>query len=189
MRSLIYYVAVSLDGFIADSDGGWSAFDDSPAVLDQLFAEYPETCPAAAREALGVSAPNRHFDTVIMGRRTHEPALAAGLTSAYPHLRQYVITHRDDLPADPTLVVREDPVALVRELKQEAGADLWLCGGGQLAGSLVEEIDLYRLKLNRVLLGAGVPLLGGVPMSRQLEEIGRHRLSDRVDLVDLVPRH
>lgn len=184
MRSLVYYVAVSRDGFIADTDGGWSAFDDSPEVLDQLFAEYPETCPAPAREPLGVTAANRHFDTVIMGRRTHRPALDAGLTSAYPHLDQYVISHRDDLPADPTLTVSDDPLALVRELKSQPGKDIWLCGGGNLAGQLIGEIDAFRLKINNVLLGAGVPLLGDAGATVRLDQLARRRLSEGVELVD-----
>ncbi|OYO00882.1 deaminase [Enemella evansiae] len=187
MRSLIFYVAVSLDGFIADTSGGWSAFDDSPAVLRQLFAEYPETCPAPARAPLGVTAPNRHFDAVIMGRRTHQPALDAGLTSAYPHLHQYVITHHDDLPADPTVTVSDDPLALVRGLKESPGKDLWLCGGGELAGQLLEEIDVFRFKINKVLLGAGVPLFGNRAVTLQLEEIGRRPLSEQVDLVEFRP--
>lgn len=159
MRKLIYLVAVSADGFIADEHGSPDAFPQHPEVLAELFTEYPETCPAHVRAALGVTAPPRHFDTVVMGARTHQPALDAGLTSAYPHLRQYVVTHRT-LPADETLTVAPgDPSGLVRELKQEEGQDIWLCGGGELAGQLADEIDELHLKVYPVLLGRGVPLL------------------------------
>ncbi|MBR7744437.1 dihydrofolate reductase family protein [Phycicoccus sp. BSK3Z-2] len=162
MRRLVYLVATSLDGFIADDDGGVDAFPADPDTLAAIFAEYPETCPAHAREALGVDAPPRHFDTVLLGRRTHQPALDAGLSSGYPHLRQYVVTSRDDLPDDPTVTrVADDPVATVRALKEEDGLDVWLCGGGDLAGTLVEEIDELRLKVNPVSLGSGVPLFRG----------------------------
>ncbi len=167
MRHLVYYVATSLDGYIADEDGGFAAFPTDPATLTALFAEYPETCPAHLRAALGVDAPPRHFDTVVMGRTTHQPAIDAGLTSAYPHLRQYVVTHRDDLPEDPTVtVVRDDPVAVVRDLKAEDGLDIWLCGGGHLAAQLVDEIDELHLKVNPVALGGGVPLFRGLATPR-----------------------
>lgn len=163
MRRLVYYVATSLDGFIADPAGDASAFPVEPDTLAALFAEYPETCPTHVRAALGVDAPPRHFDTVVMGRATHQPALDAGLTSAYPHLRQYVVTRRGDLPEDPTVtVVHDDPISLVRALKaEEDGLDVWLCGGGDLAGQLLDEVDELHLKVNPVLLGEGVPLVRG----------------------------
>lgn len=160
MRKLVYLVAVTADGFIADPQGGTGFFGTDPETLASIFTEYPETCPAHLREALGVHGDPRHFDAVVMGYRTHRPALEAGLSSAYPHLVQYVLTHRVDLPADPTVTsVPEDPVGLVRELKQQSGRDIWLCGGGNLAAQLVGEIDEYHLKVNPVLIGAGIPLL------------------------------
>lgn len=162
MRKLVYFVATSIDGFIAGSDGSTDGFPLNPETLSAIFTEYPETCPAHLRDALGVSGEPRHFDTVLLGARTHEPALQAGLTSAYPHLRQYVVTHRSDLPRDPTVtVVSVDPLTLVRELKQEEGLDIWLCGGGNLAAQLLDEIDEYHVKVNPVLLGSGVPMVEG----------------------------
>lgn len=161
MRKLVYYVAVSLDGFIADSTGDTSMFPVEPETLTQLFSRYPETCPAHVRGALGVTDDPKRFDTVLMGYRTHEPALAAGLTSAYPHLHQIVVTHRE-LPADPTVESwRGDIDAQVRSLKAEPGADIWLCGGGSLATQLIDQIDELELKINPVTLGIGVPLFTG----------------------------
>ena len=160
MRKLVYLVAVTADGFIADAHGGTDFFGTDPETLGAIFAEYPETCPAHLKEVLGVDGEPRHFDAVVMGYRTHAPVLAAGLTSAYPHLAQFVLTHRTDLPADPTVtVVPGDPVELVRQLKQQPGRDIWLCGGADVAAQLAEEIDEYHLKVNPVLIGAGIPLL------------------------------
>lgn len=135
MRKLIYYIAVTLDGFIAAPDGSFDFFAQEPSTLAGLFAEYPETCPAHLREPLGVTGAPQHFDTVIMGRRTHQPALDAGLTSAYPPLRHFVLSRRKDLPRAPDLtVVADGPVGQVRRLKQQDGLDVWLCGGADLAG-------------------------------------------------------
>lgn len=158
MRKLVYYIAVSLDGFIADPNGDTSMFPIDGGTLTELFARYPETCPLHLREGLGVPGGAKRFDSVLMGYRTHEPALTAGLTSAYPHLRQIVVTHRE-LSPDPTVETwNGDVVERVRALKAEPGMDIWLCGGGSLAGQLQDDIDELQLKINPVTLGAGVPL-------------------------------
>ena len=62
---------------------------------------------------------------------------------------------------DPAIeLVNTDPAARIRELKAEDGLDIWLCGGGTLAGVLRDEIDELHLKVYPVVLGKGVPLFG-----------------------------
>lgn len=46
-------------------------------------------------------------------------------------------------------------------MRQQDGADIWLCGGGALASRLIDEIDRLVLKVNPVLLGSGIPLVEG----------------------------
>jgi dihydrofolate reductase len=58
-------------------------------------------------------------------------------------------------------VVAGDPVEVVRKLKSEDGLGIWLCGGGQLAGQLRGEIDELIVKINPLVLGAGVTLFAG----------------------------
>ncbi|MFF4246283.1 dihydrofolate reductase family protein [Streptomyces sp. NPDC001822] len=166
MRKLVYYIAVTLDGFIAGPDGadpsGPDGFWPIPAdYVRHLAEEYPETLPAPARQALGVTAEGTHFDTVLEGRRTYEVGLRAGITDAYPHLRHLVFSTTLTESPDPAVeLVASDPVARVRELKQEDGKDLWLIGGGELAGALYTEIDQLIVKLGPVTTGAGIPLFG-----------------------------
>lgn len=63
---------------------------------------------------------------------------------------------------DPAVeLVRTDPVELVRRLEQEEGKDIWLCGGGRLAGALIGEIDQLIIKSYPVSAGAGVPVFTG----------------------------
>ncbi|MDG9690200.1 dihydrofolate reductase family protein [Streptomyces sp. DH17] len=164
MRRLVHYIATTLDGFIAGPDGadptGPNGFWPIPEdYIRHLVAEYPETLPVQARQALSVTAEGTHFDTVLEGRRSYEIGLAAGITDAYPHLRHLVFSRTLTESPDPAVeLVADDPVATVRELKRQDGKDIWLLGGAELAGSLYSEIDTLILKVGPLTIGDGIPL-------------------------------
>ncbi|RSN54052.1 deaminase [Streptomyces sp. WAC 04229] len=164
MRKLVYYIATTLDGFIAGPDGAdptgpdgfWPIPED---YIRHLVTEYPETLPVQARAALSVTAPGTHFDTVLEGRRSYEIGLKAGITDAYPHLRHLVFSRTLTESPDPAVeLVAGDPVDKVRQLKREDGKDIWLIGGAELAGALYGEIDRLILKMAPLTIGAGIPL-------------------------------
>lgn len=166
MRTLSYYVAATLDGFIAGPDGGDPSAEDfmavTPDLVEFIATHYPETLPGPARDAMGLTEPGRAFDTVVEGRRSYEIGLAAGIDDAYPHLRHLVVsTTLGEAPAAAVEVVAGDPLARVRELKAEDGLGIWLVGGGRLAHTLLPEIDRLVIKLNPSVVGSGVPLFDG----------------------------
>ncbi len=166
MRELVYYVAVSVDGYIADPVGGFDAFLVEGDHAQVVFGEYADALPAHVHAALGTGPSGTRFDTVMMGWNTLTPALEAGISSPYPHLRQ-IVASRHPRPVDPALTLTDDPLATVRSLKQEAGLSIWLCGGGQLAGSLLPEIDRLVLKRNPFVFGSGIPLFGDAPFAHR----------------------
>ncbi|MDX3458127.1 dihydrofolate reductase [Streptomyces sp. ME02-8801-2C] len=168
MRTLTYYVATTLDGYIAEADRAdptGSLFTVGQDYLAHIVEHYPETLPAGAREALGVTDPGTRFDAVLEGRRSYQIGLDAGVTNAYPHLRHLVFSRTLDHNPDPGVeVVATDPVATVRELKAETTETtrgIWLAGGAELAGALYYEIDELILKVNPVAALAGIPLFAG----------------------------
>jgi dihydrofolate reductase len=172
MRKLIYYVACTVDGFIARRDGRFDFFLAEGEHFAALVDSFPETVPANMRDALGVSAPNKWFDAVVMGRNTYEVGTKIGITNPYPTLKQYVFSRSMKESPDPNVaLVSEDAVGAIRRLKQEAGKDIWLCGGGDLAAALLTEIDELFLKVNPVLLGSGIQLFSGVAKPTGLELI------------------
>ena len=145
MRNLTYYVATSLDGKIASPQGDWADFLSEGDHMNVILTEFGDAIPT---------------DTVIMGWNTYTPALDAGITSPYQHLRQIVVSHKShDLPAD--LELTHDPVTTVKDLKDQPGKDIWLAGGGLLASSLLPLIDRLILKINPVVFAAGIPLFAG----------------------------
>lgn len=152
MRKLKYHVATSADGFIAREDG---SFDCFPAEGDHV-ADYLESL--------------RTYGAVLMGRGTYEVGLSAGVTDPYPYLESYVFSRTMRASPHPRVeVVSENATAVVRRLKAQAGADIYLCGGADLATGLFREglIDEVILKVNPLLLGSGIPLHH--PLGRQLD--------------------
>jgi dihydrofolate reductase len=164
MRKLVYYVAVSIDGYIAgpgDEVDFYPVSDDMAAWMNE---RYPEVIPTHIRALVGLTdPPNRRFDTLVMGRGTYQPALDLNISSPYAHLRQYVVSSTLEKIDDPSVeLVPDDPVGLVRRLKAESSdKDIYLAGGGKLAGALLPELDELIIKSYPVVAGAGVPAFQG----------------------------
>ena len=148
MRPIIYYVATSLDGFIAGPDDNIDGFVPEGSGVERYLADLAG------------------FDTVIMGRRTYEFGYRFGLQPgqpAYPHMAHFIFsrTLRFENP-DARVQVVAPTVTLVRALKEEPGTPIYLCGGGELVGWLLDHelIDFLKIKLNPLILGTGISLFG-----------------------------
>ena len=154
MRKLVYYVAISADGFICHEDGAIDGFMNQHGGalqqgphIDDFLASYMD------------------FDTVLMGRKTYDLGVKFGVTNPYPMLKQYLFSRSmTESPDENVELVREKAVDLIRNLKTEAGKPIWLCGGAEMATTLFQEnlIDELVLKLNPFLMGKGIPLFSGV---------------------------
>ncbi|WP_283136606.1 dihydrofolate reductase family protein [Rhizohabitans arisaemae] len=154
MGRVIYSMHVSLDGYIEDHEGGigFSAPDE-------------EVHRAANEEAKDAAA-------FLFGRRLHEsmeefwttaarrddlPEVAAEFAHAYVATPRVVFSDTlETVPEGVRLVRRADAVAEVTRLKQETGGDLSV-GGADLAASLLDLIDEFRLYVMPVALGRGKP--------------------------------
>ena len=147
MRKLIYDVAASLDNFIAHSDGSIEGFLTEGEFVND-FLERINT-----------------YGAVLMGRKTYEWGYAHGLrkgqpayTQVNPNLVNYIFSRTITFQSgDLIQVVSDNELAFVKHLKTEAGKPLWLCGGGDLAGKLIDAqlIDELIIKVNPVVLGDG----------------------------------
>lgn len=177
MRRCTYYVNASLDGYIAGPADEIDVFPLPDDLLDLIREEYPETLPTHLREPLGVAdVPNRRFDTVVMGRRTYQPALDLGITSPYDHLEQHVVSTTLPVGSPDVVVEPGDPVAALQRLKQADGGGIWLAGGGRLAAAVQQEIDELVIKRSPIVLGAGIPMFAGGFLSAS------YRPTDTVEL-------
>jgi dihydrofolate reductase len=151
MRVVTFGVANSLDNFIARSDHAtdWLTWTDEVA---EISGKYWKT-----------------VDAVVMGRKTYEVALKAGMTS-YPGAKNYVFSRTMNPPPGADIeIVRTDAVDFVHKLKQQPGKGICVMGGGGLARSLFEAdlIEEVGVNIQPLLLGAGIPLF--LPLSKQID--------------------
>jgi dihydrofolate reductase len=129
MSKLIYLIACTVDRFIARKDGSFDFFLMEGEHVADFLSTFPETIPAHLWDMLGITADNQHFDSVLMGRRTYEVGVKEGITNPYPQMNQYLFSRTLQQSLDPAVeLVSSDPVTFVRELKQQPGKDIWLCG-------------------------------------------------------------
>lgn len=148
MRRIVYYVASSLDGFISGHNDDIGDFVASGNGVDLYLSDLA------------------NFDTVIMGRSTYEFGYKYGIQAgqpAYPNMMHYIFSNNLELEnSSPKVEVKKLDINEVERLQKQEGTDIYLCGGGQFAGWLLDhqKIDILKLKLNPLILGKGVKLFG-----------------------------
>jgi dihydrofolate reductase len=149
MAHTVYYVASSVDGFIADADDGidW---------LEQFgFTSFEDEYE---KFLAGIGA-------IVMGSATYEFLLRQpNLEWPYPGIPTWVLTHRE-LPtfAGAQLVFWAGDIAqLDAELRETAGdRDVWVVGGGNVAAQFADAglLDELRVTIMPIIVGSGKPLL------------------------------
>ncbi|MAE85516.1 MAG: dihydrofolate reductase [Flammeovirgaceae bacterium] len=173
MRAIIYHVATSLDGFIAKEDGSTQEFIETGEHVEDYLNQLKD------------------YDTTIMGRNTYEYGYAYGLQPgqpAYPHMNHYLVsdTLNFENQHEQIHVVRKNNlIETIEALKQEIGSPIYLCGGGQLAKTMLENrlIDELIIKLNPIFLGSGIHLFGGCCEGFELSQIQRITYENGVQMI------
>ncbi len=157
-RNTVLFIAMSLDGYIADANGG----------VDWLEGQNPE-------EGDGNSYDNfiREIDTVVMGWNTYRQ-IATELSPqqwVYEGLTSYVLTHRKIEKMDGIIFTDESPCGLIQRLRRKPGKDIWICGGASTAGQLMKEgmIDRYHISIIPTLLGSGIRLFDSLKGQTKLK--------------------
>jgi dihydrofolate reductase len=142
MRNVVLGVGISLDGYIARSDG----------AVDFLFM--PKDYSMAPFFAT--------IDTAIMGRKTLEAGLkmSGGSMPRY-NMPMYVFS-KSEPPGERhgAIFVNESPTSFITRLRKHRGKDIWLMGGGELARVFLKAdlVDRLYLGVVPILLGEGIPL-------------------------------
>ena len=174
-RALILHMSVSLDGFVARTDGviDWGR---PPAAVDHGARRH-----RANLELLG------QIGTIVMGRGAYEEFFRGWSGSDNPMallmngLPKVVFSQSlSEVTWSNARLSREPVEEAVPALKREPGKDLVVFGGARIAHSLMRHrlIDEYRLTIHPVALGAGLPLMHGLPEPQRLELVSSTAYAD-----------
>lgn len=164
MRKIVYYVAMTLDGYIAGPNENIEGYVHEGSGLDQYLNDL------------------KKFDTVIMGRKTYEFGFKFGIVPgqpAYDHMVHYIFSNSATYENlhDKIHIVKPD-LGKVNDLKEGEGSDIYLCGGGVFSGWLLENemIDILKIKLSPVIFSDGLRLFGDSKKEVKLElsDLAKH---------------
>lgn len=153
MRKIILDLAVTLDGLIEGPNGeiDWIHTSQDPdATFDSIFGELLS-----------------RIDTIFYGRTSYElwgnfmpgeqaPSMIQELYRTIHTKKKYVFSN--------TKTENYITMDEVQEILQQPGKDIWLYGGAQLITHFINRglVDVYRLAVFPVILGAGKPLFSNI---------------------------
>ena len=144
MLEIVYYVASSLDGYIATEDGSV-----------EWLSSFHITGEDHGAAELGASS-----DALLLGSHTYEFALKLGQWPS-PDKPSWVFTQRKLRVLHPSITLTsQTPREVVALLASRGFRRAWLMGGGKLAASFHGDrlISRYIISVFPVILGSGIPL-------------------------------
>jgi dihydrofolate reductase len=145
---IVYYVAASLDGFIATPDGG----------IDWLKPF------EGGSEDYGYRQFYESIDGVLLGRKTYEQSLQLP-EWPYPGKPCWIFSRSlSDMSEAAVRFTGDSPVRAMKYVAADGVRRAWLVGGGKLAAAFRAEglITEYVVSVIPILLGGGIPLFDGV---------------------------
>ena len=163
MRTVIYSMSVSLDGFIAGPDGdiGWAAPDEELLLGRGL---YEDMLPWETAETTRSNPAELEF------ARIWKPIPKVVFSTTLEQVEGNARLASDDVAGE------------VAKLKEAPGEGVVSVGGAGLASTLIklDLIDEYRLFVNPVVLGGGTPYFPALDRRIELELLETRTFGSRV---------
>lgn len=172
VKKISLFIAMSLDGYIADSKGGVSWLtgqgDDSENI--DSYSEFV-----------------KDIDTILMGRNTYHQLITELSPDVwvYDDFITYVITHEENVSSDKIIFANENPGDLIKKLKEQGGKGIWVCGGADIVQQLVNEnlIDIYYITVIPTILGSGIRLFENGKNEIKLKLLHTQNYNGMIDLI------
>lgn len=169
----IVFIATSIDGYIADKEGGldWLHSVPNPDNIDMGFAPLMD-----------------RVDALVMGRNTLETVLSFDVDWPYSKPVFVLSTTMTEVPngyQDKVFLVQGDLTEVVADLNSKGYQDLYIDGGVTIQNFLKQElVDELTITTIPVLLGGGIKLFG------ELEQMQSYQLIEsKVYLETIVQNH
>lgn len=146
-RKVILYISQSLDGFIADKNGGvdWISGNDKNYESDYGYDDFIS-----------------NVDTVILGYNTYRQIITELSPDSwiYDNLQTCVLTSKQIDDTENIKFINSTITDLLNNLKQKSGKNIWICGGADIVNQCVKDdlIDEYQITTVPVILGDGIRL-------------------------------
>lgn len=172
MRKISLFIAMSLDGYIADNKGGvdWLAGQGNDDENIDAYSDFV-----------------KGIDTVLMGWNTYYQIITELSPDEwiYNDLTTYVVTHNKHTSSDKIRFTDESPSELVKKLREENGKDVWICGGANLIQQLMREdlIDCYYITIIPTILGSGIRLFEKAKYEIKLRLLNIRSYNGMTDLI------
>lgn len=150
MRKIILNLAISLDGYICDEEGGF----------DWIVGHGSEG--ESGVEAYDFDTFLSNVDTLVMGAEAYKDVVLSGLTT-FDDKSILVATHQDLTMKANSKIISGDIGQQVQNLKKEEGKNIWLFGGAGSTDPFIRQdiVDEYVIAIIPTILGKGRRLFKG----------------------------
>jgi dihydrofolate reductase len=143
MKKVISNVAMSLDGYIAKSDGDITFL----SIVEKGGDDY------------GYSEFMKTIDTIIVGRKTYDKILSIGFE--YPNDKDIYVITRNTRPDNGRIKFYSGSLQnLISDLRNKDGKNIFCDGGSDIINQLLREnlFDEFIISVIPIILGEGIPL-------------------------------
>ena len=156
----IVFIARSLDGYIADKNGGldWLNAVPNPDHLDLGYEKFIKS-----------------VDAIVMGRTTFETVCGFDIPWPYKIPVFVLSSSLESLPEelkDKVDILKGTPTKILALIHKKGYTQLYIDGGATVQNFLKEDlIDEIIITTIPVLLGGGTPLFGELPNEMEFEHV------------------
>ena len=163
------FIATSIDGFIADKNGG----------LDWLHS-----IPNSENNDMGYVEFTSRIDALVMGRKTFETVI--GFDVPWPYSKPvFVLSNKlKEIPEshrDQAFLVKGTPAEILEQIHMKGYERLYIDGGTTIMSFLKADlIDEMILTTIPILLGGGSSLFAELPNELKFELVGTKTFLDQI---------